>query len=128
MNNEIIETVEDNKSISKNKEVLEHVGSVKKLLKNDKYIEDFSKHFEKVNPGFLKQLKEQHAKLNTNDIRFLCYVFMNLNLKEISTLLNITYNACEKRNRRIKAKMGIDKDTVLYDYILGIANNLTTIN
>jgi len=52
-----------------------------------------------------------------NDIRFLSYLYMNLSIKEISSLLNITPDACRKRKERIAKKMGLQETAELFPYL-----------
>lgn len=119
---DIIHTIEVNSSKTDNKEVARQIRAIKNILKADDQQEDFMNHFESVNPDFFKRIKEKHPQLTSNDIRFLCYVFMNLNLKEIGSIFNITYNAVEIRKRRIKEKMGLNKEASLFDYIISIGD------
>jgi len=119
---DIVKSLESNKNTAGNKEVISKIKTMKDLLKSDHQQNDFMKHFENVNPGFIKILKEKHPSLNANDIRFLCYIFMNLSLKEICSVFNISYNACIIRKQRIMDKMNLDKkDGSLYDYILKLS-------
>ena len=112
--------------ISKNTSVSNHIKSLKTHLKSDAGWEDFISHFEKVNPTFIKTIKEMHPELNGKDIRFLCCVFLNLDIKEISNIFNVTYNAANKRKQRVTQKMGFDEDSSLYEYLLKLDNsNLT---
>lgn len=117
----IINSLESNPKAAQNQEVLSQIKAMKDLLKSDKQNNDFMKHFESVNPGFVKTLKERHPQLNSNDIRFLCYVFMNLSLKEIGAVFNISYNACIIRKQRIMDKMKLNKKESLYDYVLKLS-------
>jgi len=96
------------------------VEQLKSHLKNDSEWESFLTHFEEVNHGFLKALKQKHPDLSSNDIRFLSYEYINLSTKEISLLLNITPEACRKRKERIADKMGLPDNSDLYNYISGI--------
>jgi len=96
------------------------ITKLKHQLKKDSDWTDFLTHFEEVNQNFLKTIKDKHSTLNQNDIRFLSYVYMNLSTKEISTLLNITLEACRKRKERIIKKMELADNTDLYDYLLSI--------
>lgn len=89
-------------------------------IKNSEDLENSMSYFENVNSGFLTRLREKHPDLNSNDIRFLCYVYMKLNTKEISSLLNIVPSSCKKRKQRLATKMGLDNAAQLYDYISGI--------
>lgn len=75
-------------------------------LKNSEDLENTMTYFENVNSGFLRRLREKHPELNSNDIRFLCYVYMQLNTKEIASLLNIAETSCKKRKQRIACKNG----------------------
>ncbi|QAA80639.1 hypothetical protein EI546_02355 [Aequorivita sp. H23M31] len=103
----------------------ETVRQMKSFLKTDDAQQDFMRHFESVNSDFLNNLKTKHPKLTARDLRFLSYVYMNLNLKEISSVFNITYDACRARKNRIIKKMGVEKEDIsLYEYLL----NLQTIN
>lgn len=90
------------------------IKKLKDLMKTEDEWKNFTKHFEEVNHGFLSKLKEKHPDLLPNDIRFVCYLYMNLNTKEISQLLNITPDACRKRKERIARKMNIDEETTIY--------------
>jgi len=119
---DIVKSLENDKNTAGNKEVVSKIKTMKNLLKSENQQNDFMKHFENVNPGFIKTLKEKHPSLNANDIRFLCYIFMNLSLKEICSVFNISYNACIIRKQRIMDKMSLDKkDESLYDYILKLS-------
>src|SRR5690606_16819212 len=119
---DVINSVEANSHAIRGKDTSEKIKVVKNFLKTDHQWNDFIKHFESVNPDFLKRLKEKHPLLTSNDIRFLCYVYMNLSIKEISMVFNITYNTCVIRKQRIMDKMGLDKKKMsLYDYVLSIS-------
>jgi len=119
---DIIYTIEVNSNKTDNKEIAKQIRAIKNILKADDQQENFMNHFESVNPNFFKRLKEKHPQLTANDIRFLCYVFMNLNLKEISSVFNITYNAAEIRKRRIQKKIGLNKEASLFDYMISIVD------
>ena len=119
--NEMIEEIVDSLSelpdVSQNIKLKNRIKSLKEHLKTDSEWDSFIVHFEEVNQGLLSRLKEKHPNLSSNDIRFICYVYMNLSLKEISTIFNITQEACRKRKERIFRKMQIDKDISFYEYL-----------
>lgn len=103
-----------------NKDVSNIIQQLKILQRQSREEESFFIHFEEVNQGFISKLKVLHPDLNSNDIRFLSYIYMNLSLKEISSLLNITAEACRKRKERIIKKMEQEESVDLYHYITGI--------
>ncbi|MNK23663.1 photosystem I assembly protein Ycf3 [compost metagenome] len=122
--NELIEEVMNALSnipeVTGNKKVAEYMKTLKGYLKSDTEWDEFISYFEQANPNFIKTLSTRHPELNSADIRFICYILMNLDIKEISTIFNITVNAATKRKRRIKEKMEIDKDDSLYEYLTKI--------
>jgi len=125
--NEIIEEL--TQSLSELPEIKSNTG-LKKILRqlnenvqSDEHWNSFLSHFEEVNQGFLIELKNRHSDLNSNDIRFICYVFMNLSNKEICSIFNITQEACRKRKERISKKIGLDNGESLYEYLSQIASN-----
>ncbi|MFA7688370.1 MAG: tetratricopeptide repeat protein [Moheibacter sp.] len=117
---DIIYSLESNSEKYQDKEIKKYIRSIKNILTADNQKEDFMSHFEKVNPLFLKRLKDNHPELTSNDIRFLSYVYMNLNLKEIASIFNITYNACKKRKWKIQEKIGLETTDSLYDYLFSV--------
>lgn len=94
-----------------------HIKALRTHLKTDEEWDDFISYFEQVNPNFLKTLQSKHPQLNQADIRFICYLYMNLDLKEISSIFSITVEAARKRKQRIAKKIDIDID-LLNEYIL----------
>ena len=119
--NELIENVIN--SISKEPEIAtnqkwtSNIRELKSHLNNDNEWESFLTHFEEVNQNFLQTLRERHPDLNSNDIRFISYVYINLSTKEIALMLNITPEACRKRRERISKKLGLSENSDLYEYI-----------
>ena len=122
--NELIEEMVNSLSklplVAQNNLIKDHIKALKEHLKSDADWDDFIVHFEEVNQGLLASLKMKHPSLNANDIRFICYVYMNLSFKEIGAILNITQEACRKRKERIATKMDLDKNISLYDYLSSI--------
>lgn len=115
----IISSLADISAVSENKAIADYIKELKGHLKADTGWKNFTEHFEKVNPGFLKTLKAKHPELTKKDIRFLCYFYMNLGTKEICTIFNITPEAFRKRKQRLSKKMGLEKED-LYNYVLGL--------
>mgnify|MGYP000903216473 CR=1 FL=1 len=122
--NELIENIIN--SLSKEPQIVtnqkwsSNIRELKSHLHNDNEWESFLTHFEEVNHNFLKSLREKHPDLNSNDIRFISYVYINLSTKEISLMLNITPEACRKRRERIAKKLGLSENYDLYEYISGL--------
>lgn len=114
---EFVTSLSKEPELVKNTYLFKQINQLKNFLTKDDDKEDFLILFEEVNSHFLHTLKEQHPSLNSNDIRFVCYLYMNLTIKEISSLYNITPGACRKRKERIANKMGLEDSNYLYSYI-----------
>ena len=117
---EIIDSLDKIPAIKLNNNAVSHIKSLKEHLKTDDDWDDFITHFEQVNPEFLKALQDKHPQLTADDVRFICYMYMNLDAKEISSIFNITVEASKKRKQRIAKKMEIEAEA-MHEYILKIA-------
>jgi len=114
---DIITSLSKKPKLSKDLSLANQIRTLKSHIKADDEWEDFITHFEELNQGFLNRLKTLHPSLTSNDIRFIAYIYMNLSIKEIASILNITIEACRKRKDRIAIKMELGENISLYDYI-----------
>lgn len=114
---EIVGMLSDEPEVAKLPAVQKHIRHLKNSLSANNEWGNFLTHFEEVNQGFLSRLKAKHPELTSNDIRFICYIFMNLNGKEIAAMLNISSDACRKRKERIAQKIGLKDSASLYGYL-----------
>ncbi|MDR0371919.1 MAG: tetratricopeptide repeat protein, partial [Prevotellaceae bacterium] len=120
--NELIDSILHSLSVipavANDSAITRQITKLKHNLKEDNMEwQNFLTHFEDVNQRFLSALKTRHPGLSANDIRFLSYVYINLNSKEISSMLNITHDACRKRKERICIKMNLPENADLYHYL-----------
>jgi tetratricopeptide (TPR) repeat protein len=100
--------------------LIKHISQLRNHLRTDNEWDDFSTHFQEVNQGFLNALRQNHPDLTSNDVRFLSYIYMNLNAKEIAALLNITPEGCRKRKERITKKMQLADNVSLFEYLTSL--------
>lgn len=113
----IIHSLTNHPALKQNKDIKSYVKELNQYLKSDGKWNEFFTHFEEVNPYFLKKITQKHQELNSNDIRFICYLYMNLSTKEIASLFNITPAACRKRKERISSKLSLSSGSDLNTYI-----------
>ncbi len=113
----IIRDLEISDNLKEQHVLNDHIRNLKGLLRTDTEWDSFVTHFEEVNQGFLNNLKQKHPSLNANDFRFISYLYMNLTLKEISSILNITPEASRKRKERISKKLELKESNQLYNYL-----------
>lgn len=114
---EVINALSQMPQITRNKEVFDYTKTLKSYVKTDEEWDDFINYFEQVNPEFLKNITIKYPDISTSDLRFICYVYMNLDINEISTIFNITIEAVRKRKQRIAKKLDIDVDE-MYEHLL----------
>lgn len=114
---EVIEKITTDSKIEVTDTLLKTVRDLKSHLKEDSKWDDFMSHFENVNNDFVQSLKAKHDWLNANDIRFLSFIYLNLNTKEIASLLNISPVSCRKRKERLIKKLQLDENVTLYSYL-----------
>lgn len=78
----------------------------------------FEHNFNQVHEEFFKDLKKEHPQLNVRDLRICAYIKMNLSSKEIAPLLNISLRGVETQRYRLRAKLKLESDQSLTDYLL----------
>lgn len=114
---DILVSLSKKTKLSKDTSLANQIKTLKSQLRIDNEWDDFITHFEELNQGFLNRLKTLHPTLTANDVRFVAYIYMNLSVKEISSILNITIEACRKRKERIAHKMELPVNVNIFDYI-----------
>ena len=107
----------DTKSLPAVKTMTQHL---RHLLHESGEKDNFLVNFEAANPGFMQRLQSLHPELLPSDLRFLAYVRMNMQTKEIASLLNINPESCRRRKIRLSKKLGLDSSAELYNYIIGM--------
>ena len=95
------------------------IQQLKMQLKDSSRENGFLSHFEQINPAFLLALKEKHPDLTDGETRLLSYIYLHLDIAEISQLLNITPVYTRKKRERLAKKMGVSTSE-LFDYIHAI--------
>ena len=117
---EILKSFSTIASVTENNEIIKNIHNLKEHLKTDDDWDNYVRHFDEVNQDFIKRLTEKHPDLTTTDIRYISYVYMNLDTKEIANMLNITPVACRKRKERIEKRLELPEDVSLHTYLLSL--------
>jgi tetratricopeptide (TPR) repeat protein len=86
-------------------------------MKTEKEWNLFKMYFEQVNGDFFKKLVEINPSLNSNDLRHCALIKLNLNIKEVASLLNVSPHTVKSARYRLKRKLGISPDNSLGEYI-----------
>ncbi len=68
-------------------------------------------------PGIVHQLKKEHPKLSTNEIKHCILLKLRLSLKESAQLLNVSISTVKMTRNRAKAKMNLPEELSLKEYL-----------
>ena len=124
--NDIRDRIKTLKLNQKADEQLVHsiVTEIDQNISLDKDWDVFVKHFKDVHPNFFDQLIEAHPNLTSKEIRYCAYSRLNLSLKEIATVLNITTRGVEKARSRIRTKLQLPSNVDLNIYLQSFGKSL----
>jgi len=105
-----------------NEQVSNEFKKLLKILGEDNKIDDnwehFAHHFDKVHTDFLVALKHRYPTLTATELKLCAYLRMNLSSKEIAQLMNISIRGVEIGRYRLRKKLGLTKETNLFDFLL----------
>lgn len=76
--------------------------------------------FEEKHPQFFKYLKTTYPQLTSNDLKLCACLKLNLDSKEIASLMNISVRAVENSRYRLRKKLNIAPNQHLNDFFLNI--------
>ncbi|NOU47686.1 MAG: tetratricopeptide repeat protein [Bacteroidales bacterium] len=86
-------------------------------LNLDKDSQNFNRHFEEVHPDFFMKLKDKFPSISNNEERLCAYLYINMNTKEISQMLNVTIAAVDKGRNRLRKKLDIGSEVNLNEFL-----------
>ncbi|MFK7750077.1 MAG: helix-turn-helix transcriptional regulator [Kordia sp.] len=94
-----------------------------KMARNDrKHWDDFKHYFENINPNFLKQLSATFPCLTAKDLKYCCYLKMNMSNEDIRLILGINQESVRTHKYRLKKKMVLEKHQDLHNYLQTFAS------
>lgn len=94
--------------------------SVSIAMSTEEDWEEFKLRFEKVHQSFFDQLTKQFPQLSANDLRLCSFIKLNLNSKQVASLLNIAPSSVDISKYRLKKKMRLNKEDNLIELIQNI--------
>ncbi|MCW3072046.1 MAG: hypothetical protein JWO44_1936 [Bacteroidetes bacterium] len=96
------------------------VNSIKASAGNNKLWDDFKLYFEQSNPDFLYILLVKHPELTPKDLKYCCYLKMNMANDDIRNLLGINQESVRTHKYRLKKKMLLSKEQDLGCYLRSV--------
>ena len=97
------------------------LNMIRNEISEEKPGEDFDVYFNEIRPMFLTQLHSKHPKLTPKDIKYCCYLSLNMSNNEIRKLLGINQESVRTHQYRLKKKMYLPKYQNLREYINTLA-------
>lgn len=101
-------------------ELMSIVHSIKVSAHDHKLWDDFKVYFERTNPGFLMILANRHPELTPKDLKYCCYLKMNMSNDDIRNLLGINQESVRTHKYRLKKKMELPRKQDLISYLRSV--------
>lgn len=98
------------------------VNTIKVNTKDAKHWEDFKLYFESINPQFLKDLSHKYPCLTNKDLKYCCYLKMNMSNEDIRHVLGINQESVRTHKYRLKKKMTLSKNQDLRLFLRSFSN------
>lgn len=97
---------------------------INNLLANNLDTEDdwkmFLIKFEQKHHNFFRTLKESYPQLTNNDLRLCACLKLNMDTKDIASLMNLSIRAIENNRYRLRKKLDLKPTQNLNEFFLGI--------
>lgn len=93
------------------------VRKINEQLNGEKYWDDFTAHFEQVNPQFFKDLKERYPSLTDKDLKLCAYIKIGFSAKQIAQMLSVLPESVNTTRYRLRRKMGLPPEIALEDHL-----------
>jgi len=101
-------------------ELISIVNTIKSVSNDNKLWENFKIYFEQTNPNFLLILAKKHPELSTKDLKYCCYIKMNMSNNDITNLLGINQESVRTHKYRLKKKLVLPKDQNIISYLRAV--------
>lgn len=98
-------------------ELMSIVNSIRVSTSDDRHWKDFKIYFQNINPRFLEVLSRKHPCLTPKDLKYCCYLKMNMSNEDIRRLLSINSESVRTHKYRLKKKMDLSKEQDLRQYL-----------
>ena len=97
------------------------VNGIRMSSNNTKLWEDLKLYFEMTDPEFLLALSRRHPDLTSIDLKYCCYLKMNMSNDDIRNLLGINQESVRTHKYRLKRKLDIPKEMDLSLYLKSVS-------
>jgi len=96
------------------------VKMVNRHFEQDNIWNDFDRYFESINKNFYTRLKQSHPEISANDLKICALIKLNLSIKEMATILNISPDSVKTSRYRLRKKLKLAADDNLTEFIMSV--------
>jgi hypothetical protein len=117
------ELFDEIKKIIQNNEATNNVQLAKLVnqhFTNDNNWSDFDKYFESINKNFYTKLKTSFPEIGSNDLKICALIKLNLSIKEMASILNISPDSVKTARYRLRKKLQLNTENNLTEFIISI--------
>lgn len=93
---------------------------VSKYTIQDNNWKDFDNYFESINKNFYTRLKTKYPEISSNDLKICALIKLNLSIKEMASILNISPDSVKTARHRLRKKLQLNTEENLTDFILAV--------
>lgn len=115
--NELLQELMERKQLMEDHEVKKLISSG---LNQDKDWKDFNTSFESLNKNFNSKLKELYPDISQNDLKLCALIKLNLSIKEMAGILNISPDSVKTARYRLRKKLQLNTEDNLTEFILSL--------
>lgn len=91
---------------------------IERSLNQDKEWQDFNARFENLNKHFYTRLKDAYPEISPNDLKLCALIRLNLSIKEMAGILNISPDSVKTARYRLRKKLRMNTEDNLTEFIL----------
>jgi DNA-binding CsgD family transcriptional regulator len=114
---ELKERLEDDENLKKDSTLNKIIS---KGENHDKDWTDFNRQFESINKNFYNKLKENYPDISPNDLKICALIRLNLSIKEMAVILNISPDSVKTARYRLRKKLQLNTEDNLTDFIMAL--------
>lgn len=93
---------------------------INKGLNQDKEWSDFNSYFESINQHFYVRLKNGYPEISPNDLKICALIKLNLSIKEMAAILNISPDSVKTARYRLRKKLQLNNEDNLTAFIMNL--------
>ena len=87
-------------------------------LNHDKEWQTFNSSFERINKNFYAKLKQAYPEIGPNDLKICALIKLNLSIKEMAGILNISPDSVKTARYRLRKKLQLNTEDNLTEFIM----------